>query len=392
MIAYFDCFSGISGDMTLGALAELGVPVDWLARNLKDQLGLDDFQLTARRVKRCGISATSVSVEAENGPERDYQAISQMIAQSRLAEPVRRMSLAMFDRLAEAEAKIHECEKARVHFHEVGGVDAIVDMVGTAMGIDYLGIEKVFASPLPLGSGTVTCSHGTLPVPAPATAALLKGVPVYGSQIPFELVTPTGAAIITTLARDFGPVCDMVVENTGYGAGSRDLEARANVLRIITGSSPDDGADAMVMVETCIDDMNPEIYAYVSDRWFADGARDVYMVPVYMKKGRPGVLLQVLCDSACQQDVMSRILSETSAIGVRYYPVSRRVLERRAVAVSTPYGEIAAKQVKTPEGGWRVAPEYESCRRAAEACNVALRTVYESALACFVHDGSQKRQ
>jgi hypothetical protein len=352
---------------------------------------LEDFRLSVRRVKRCGISATSVSVEAENGPERDYQAISQMIAQSRLAEPVRRMSLAMFDRMAEAEAKIHECEKANVHFHEVGGVDAIVDMVGTAMGIDYLGIEKVFASPLPLGSGTVTCSHGTLPVPAPATVALLKGVPVYGSQIPFELVTPTGAAIITTLARGFGPVCDMVVENTGYGAGSRDLEARANVLRIITGSSPDAGADAMVMVETCIDDMNPEIYAYVSDRLFADGARDVYMIPVYMKKGRPGVLLQVLCDSERQQDLMSRILSETSAIGVRYYPVRRRVLERRAVLITTPYGDIAAKQVKTPEGGWRMAPEYESCRRAAEACNVALRAVYESALACFIHDGDSKR-
>jgi hypothetical protein len=182
-----------------------------------------------------------------------------------------------------------------------------------------------------------------------------------------------------------------VVENTGYGAGSRDLEARANVLRIITGSSPDAGADAMVMVETCIDDMNPEIYAYVSDRLFADGARDVYMIPVYMKKGRPGVLLQVLCDSERQQDLMSRILSETSAIGVRYYPVRRRVLERRAVLITTPYGDIAAKQVKTPEGGWRMAPEYESCRRAAEACNVALRAVYESALACFIHDGDSKR-
>jgi uncharacterized protein (TIGR00299 family) protein len=269
----------------------------------------------------------------------------------------------------------------------VGGVDAIVDMVGTALGIDYLGIDQVFASPLPLGSGTVACRHGTLPVPAPATVALLRGVPVYGSQIPFELVTPTGAAIITTLARQFGPMPDLVLEKTGYGAGQRDIEARPNLLRIMAGRFPGADAESMILVETCIDDMNPEIYTYAAERLFADGAKDVCMIPVYMKKGRPGVVLQVLCESACQSAIISRILTETSAIGLRYYPVNRQVLEREPVVVNTPYGAIEAKRVKTPEGSWRTAPEYESCRRAAEAQNVPLRTVYESVLARAAHAG-----
>lgn len=387
MIAYFDCFSGISGDMTLGALVDLGVPVDWLEQSIKTQLAMDDFRLSVDRVNRSGIAAASVTVDVCHGAERDFQAISQMLTESRLAPRVKQMSLSMFDRLAEAEAKIHGCAKNSVHFHEVGGVDAIVDMVGTALGIDFLGIDKIFASPLPLGSGTVTCSHGTLPVPAPATAALVDGVPVYGSQIPFELVTPTGAAIITTLAEKFGPIPDMIMEKTGYGAGKREIKEQPNLLRILTGSFADMHKDIMVMVETCIDDMNPELLGYAADLLFAEGARDVYMIPVYMKKGRPGVLLQVLCEKAIQSEVISRMLTETSAIGVRYYPVERQVLQREKIVVSTPYGPIDAKRVKTPDGRWRVAPEYESCRRAAESLSIALREVYESVVARAAHDG-----
>lgn len=378
MIAYFDCFSGISGDMTLGALIDLGVPAQWLKKTISEKLPLEGFDIRAETVDCSGISAMRVSVTAEDGTERDYASISRLIRSSELPGSVIETSLAMFDRLAQAEAAIHGCEKDHVHFHEVGGVDAIVDMVGTALAVDYLGIDEVTASALPMGSGYVECTHGTLPVPAPATAELLKGVPVYGSEISSELVTPTGAAIITTLAKGFGAMPDMIMGSAGYGSGSRSFESRPNVLRVLTGSS-NESADSMMLVETCIDDMNPEIYGYLTDRLFAGGARDVYMIPVYMKKGRPGTMVQVLCEKARKEDMASMILTETSAIGVRYYPVSRRVLERREVTVETPYGRVAAKQVYTPDGGVRITPEYESCRQRAEENQVALQAVYRAA-------------
>jgi uncharacterized protein (TIGR00299 family) protein len=264
-------------------------------------------------------------------------------------------------------------------------------MVGTALGISYLGIEKVYASPLPLGSGTVSCSHGTLPVPAPATVALLKGVPVYGSGIAFELVTPTGAAIITTLAEKFGPIPDMIVDKTGYGAGKRQIKSRPNVLRILTGRLPEINKEAMIIVETCIDDMNPELYGYVVDRLFALGAKDVYIIPVFMKKGRPGVLLQVLCDQALRLSVSSEMLTETSAIGVRYYRVERHVLQREKIVVDTPYGFVAAKRVRTPDGTWRISPEYESCRQIAESANIALSRVYEAVVAAAANGRYQPK-
>jgi len=389
MIAYFDCFSGISGDMTLGALIDLGLSADWLEKTLKSQLGMDDFSLKIDRVRHSGIESCYVNVEVRQSVERDYQSISQMISESRLSFDVKQMSLAMFDRLADAEAKIHGCPKSRVHFHEVGGVDAIVDMVGTALGIDYLGIKNVYASPLPLGSGTVTCSHGTLPVPAPATVALLQGVPVYGSEIPFELVTPTGAAIITTLAENFGPMPDLIVDKAGYGAGKRNIKSRPNLLRILTGSLPEVNKGSMFIVETCIDDMNPELYGYVVDRIFALGARDVYIVPVFMKKGRPGVLLQVLCDQALRLSVISEILTETSAIGVRYYRVERHVLEREKIVVDTLYGLVYAKRVRTPDGTWRISPEYDSCRQVAESANIALSRIYEAVVAAAANGSYQ---
>ncbi|MCF8095751.1 MAG: nickel pincer cofactor biosynthesis protein LarC [Desulfobacteraceae bacterium] len=389
MIAYFDCFSGISGDMTLAALIDLGVPVDWLKNTLAEKLPLQGFDLEAQTVDCSGISARQVSVIARDDAERDYRAISGLISESALPASVIETALAMFDRLAEAEAKIHGCAKQDVHFHEVGGVDSIVDMVGAALAVDYLGIDEVVASPLPLGSGSVECRHGTLPVPAPATAALLEGVPVYGSDIPFELVTPTGAAIITTLAKSFDNLPDMILAKTGYGAGSRKHSGGPNVLRVITGRNRTGVSDSMMLVETCIDDMNPEIYGYLTDRLFADGAKDVYMIPVYMKKGRPGTMVQVLCEKARKDDIASRILTETSAIGVRYWPVQRRVLERCVVTVETTFGPVAAKQVCTPDGDTRIAPEYESCRRIAEEQDIALQSVYRAAVCGKVEPESQ---
>lgn len=389
MIAYFDCFSGISGDMTLGALIDLGVPVEWIKNTITEKLSLQGFDLETKSLSCSGISAERALVTAHDETERDYKTISALIESSGLPSSVVESSLAIFDRLAEAEAAIHGCAKPDVHFHEVGGVDSIVDIVGTALSVDYLGIDKIVSSPLPLGSGSVECRHGTLPVPAPATAALLKGVPVYGLDIPYELVTPTGAAIITTLAESFGNLPDVILDKTGYGAGSRSFSSRPNILRIMTGRSKKGLHNSMMLVQTCLDDMNPEIYGYLTDRLFADGASDVYIIPVYMKKGRPGTMVEVLCEKARQDAIVSRILNETSAIGLRYWPVERRVLERHTVTVETSFGPVEAKQVYTPEGEHRISPEYESCRRIAEEKNVALQSVYQAAVCGRIKKGGR---
>ncbi len=386
MLAYFDCFSGISGDMTLGALLDLGVPVDWLKERLQD-LPLDDFDIVARPVQRHGIHAASVQVHVLNSEmSRNYSDIRALIENSNLQDAVKSTSLAVFKRLAEAEARIHRCPLDQVHFHEVGGIDAIVDVVGTALGIDYLGIEKIVASPLPLGKGFVACSHGKLPVPAPATLGILKGVPVYGTEIPYELVTPTGAAIAASLAQSFEPLPQMVVERIGYGAGQRDFADRPNLLRILVGNDagpvvdPDKKLleDHIVILETCIDDMNPELFGYVMERLFEDGALDVYLIPVQMKKHRPGTLLQVLCREDCRDRLIGRMLAETTTTGVRYHSSRRRLLEREQLEINTSFGTIAVKKIQDPRGRIRLVPEYEICRQIALAQNIPLRVVYET--------------
>ena len=375
MIVYFDCFSGISGDMTLGAFVDLGVPVKWLEETLKTNL-LTDFELTVSSISRMGIAAKKIAVTITNQEARNYSKISRMITDSLLPSRVKKLSLAMFEKLAAAESLIHGCEKEHVHFHEVGGVDAIVDIVGACLCVNYLGIEKITASKIPLGNGFVNCSHGTLPVPAPATVEILKKVPVYGTDVPFELVTPTGAAIITTLADSFGKMPNMIVSNIGYGSGSRELAMRPNLLRVVAGEliSPDETA---VMIETCIDDMNPEVFGFLMERLFEDGALDVWLVPVYMKKNRPGTLLQVLCHQHVKEQMIRRILTETTTIGVRYYDIERRLLERKIVKLKTDYGSVAAKAVVTPDGKKRIVPEYEACRKIALKENIPIWKVYE---------------
>lgn len=380
MMAYFDCFSGISGDMTLGAFIDLGVPGRWLLETLRRSLAMDDFDIRVDSVTRSGITAKQVDVVASDAVHRNYGQIHRLISESTLPERVKSISLAMFDRLAAAEAKIHGCTKDAVHFHEVGGVDAIVDMVGAALCVDYLDIRHIRASKIPVGSGMVDCHHGRLPIPAPATIALLSGVPVYDNGITGELVTPTGAAILTTLSEGYDALPDMIVDNVGYGAGHRDTGPHPNLLRIITGNVATEQSDSVVMVETGIDDMNPEIFGYLTDRLFAAGALDVGLVPIYMKKGRPGTQLQILCTEALRDKLISLVLSESTSIGVRYYPVKRRVLERKVVTVETEYGEVAAKAVRTADGYLRVTPEYSACRRIAEEKDLPIRVVYEAVL------------
>lgn len=377
MQVYFDCFSGISGDMTLGALVDLGVPVDYLNKEIS-KLPLSGFHITTEPVKRHGISAKNLFVKVEDEKTaRDYADIKKLISESPLSEKVKTLSLEIFRRIAEAEAKIHDCDLDHVHFHEVGAIDAIVDIVGTALCVEYLGVEKVYASKIPTGGGFVKCSHGVLPVPAPATLEILKGVPVYDNGVEMELVTPTGAAIVTTLAESFGPVPDMSIEKTGYGSGKREGEKIPNLLRVITGKGESKSADDVIIVETCIDDMNPEIFGYLMEQLLEDGALDVYWMPVFMKKNRPGTKVQVVCMDSLREIVTDRILHETTSIGVRYFSCERSVLERSVVTINSVFGEIKVKKIINTDGSSRLVPEYEECREIALENGLSLRAVYE---------------
>ncbi|MFO7707793.1 MAG: nickel pincer cofactor biosynthesis protein LarC [Desulfobacterales bacterium] len=384
MLLYFDCFSGISGDMTLGALIDLGVPVPWLKEKLAG-LPLSGFDITAADVEYNGIHAKKVEVTAKGHEHRDYAHIRDMIAKSPLAAGVRQTALGIFARLAAAEAGVHGCTPEEVHFHEIGGVDAIVDVVGAALCLDYIGVTLVAASPVPTGSGFVECRHGRLPIPAPATAALLKGIPVHGSDVAWELTTPTGAAIVTGLARSFGPIPPMTLKEVGYGAGSRNLDPGPNLLRILIGEPAQSAAqgvrqERIQIVEAGIDDMNPELFGFVMERLFEAGALDVCWIPIHMKKNRPGTLLQALCATDRLNRIVECILTETSTLGVRHYEAGRHVLAREIVTVETSFGPIPVKRVSRPPHPAHHVPEYEVCRRIALERNLPLRRVYETVL------------
>ena len=383
MHAHFDCFSGISGDMTLAAFVNLGVPVSYLTESLERVLSKDEFQIEENYVVRNGIQATDIQVhESDNARPKDYAAIQSLLSRGDLPQTVKEISQEIFSRIARAEARIHGCPVEKVHFHEVGGVDAIVDVVGTALCVEFLQISTVSSSKLPLGSGFVKCSHGLLPVPAPATLEILQNIPVASSDIQQELVTPTGAAIIATLASAFHDLPDMVVDKIGYGAGKRDLGGMPNLLRIIMGkqSGKKQGYtnETVAVVETCIDDMNPEIYGYVMERLFADGALDVYWIPIYMKKNRPGTLMQVICDPLDRDNIVHRILMETTSSGVRFHETGRSCLTRHIIEVDTSYGKITAKQIGKPDGTNVLVPEYEVCREIAIRKNIPVRIVYDT--------------
>jgi pyridinium-3,5-bisthiocarboxylic acid mononucleotide nickel chelatase len=376
--AYFDCFSGISGDMTIGALLDMGVPLEWL----RDQLATvapDGYTLSERSISHHGIQARQFMVGLQGEPShRNYGDIKSMIENSPLSSRVKQTGLSVFDHLAEAEAKIHGVSKETVHFHEVGALDSIVDIIGSALCLEYLKIDRVMSSKIPLGSGFVTCQHGTLPLPAPATLEILSDVPVYGCGISEEMVTPTGAALIKALAEDYIDLPTMTVKKIGYGAGSRHLEEQPNLLRVIMGNIQETGlhADDILMVETCIDDMNPEIFGYLMERLFLDGALDVYWIPIFMKKNRPGTLIQVLCKPDTKAIIIHRILSETTSTGVRYQNIQRMCLARESVMVSTEFGEVPMKQISNPDGTTHLTPEYEVCKKIAHEHDIPLKNIY----------------
>ncbi|MBU1055904.1 MAG: nickel pincer cofactor biosynthesis protein LarC [Proteobacteria bacterium] len=381
MIAYFDCFSGISGDMTLAAFIDLGVPVDWLIEHIKN-IPLNDFDLSVSSVSKNGISAKQIEVKiAKFGTSRNYSQILSLLSESSLLADVKEMSISVFEVIAEAEAMIHACPKALVHFHELGGVDSIVDIVGTALCINYLGITKLYSSKIPMSSGFVNCQHGTIPVPPPAVLSILKDVAVYGVDIKKEIVTPTGAAIVKALCQSFGNFPDMLVDKTGYGAGKYDLGHIPNLLRIITGRDNSQKyyeKDVVVQIETCIDDMNPEIFGFLMDRLFDEGVLDVYWSPVYMKKNRPGTKLYVICNYYNKDTVINRILSETTTTGVRYHELQRKKLARRQAEMETSYGMISVKCITNPDGTSRFVPEYEVCKKIALEKKIPIKNVYDN--------------
>ncbi len=388
MIAYFDMFSGISGDMTLGAFVDLGVPLAWLKKQL-ESMPLSGFAIDDKAVWRNGIKAMDITVtECAPVPPRNYRDIQALVSGAPFSARVIGQSLDAFKKIALAESRIHGTDLESVHFHEVGGIDALVDIVGAFLCAEYLGITRVFASPVPLGRGSVRCSHGVIPVPAPATLAILDGVPVTTSDMGMETVTPTGAAIITTLAHTFGPLPDMVMGKVGYGAGKRkSVDGLPNLLRIIMGKpvaltdTPFINKEMVWVVETTIDDMIPEVLGYIMDKLFEKGALDVCHIPVQMKKNRPGTRLEVICRGERLNDVMDLILTQSSSIGVRFHKVQRGVLHREIVEVPTCFGQIKAKKIIDPAGAVRIVPEYEACRRVAEAKKIPLQEVYTRILA-----------
>lgn len=380
-IAYFDCIGGASGDMILGALLDAGLPVETLRARLA-ALRLPDFELRTQRVNKNGFSAIKVDViVADDAPERRLAEITAIVEGSDLAPAIKAQATAIFRRLAEVEAGIHGTTLDHVHLHELGGVDTIVDVVGCLVGLDELGIGQLYASPLPLGRGFIKGAHGQIPLPAPATAALLKDAPVVGSDIEKELVTPTGAALLSSLAAGFGPIPAMTLRAVGYGAGGRDLPI-PNLVRLFIGdqvTSARLGVESVVVLETNIDDLNPQVYDYVMARLFKAGALDVFLSPIQMKKNRPGTLLRVICRPGDVDAMTDILLAETSTLGVRQQIMARVSLRREMQTVETPFGAVRIKIATLTGGERRAAPEYDDCRRLAEEAGAPLREVYRAA-------------
>jgi pyridinium-3,5-bisthiocarboxylic acid mononucleotide nickel chelatase len=377
-IAYGDLIGGISGDMFVGAMLDLGLPLNRLKSELK-KIPTLNYRLEVAKKTIHSIGATRFHVicpDQEAG--RSWRQIQSLVNRSSLPPAVKETGIKIFARLAEAEGKIHRIAPEKVHFHEIGATDSIVDIMAAAAGTHELGIDAFHFSRIPLGRGLTRALHGPLPVPGPATLELLKGLPVQGIDLDGETVTPTGAAILSTLGKSFGAQPSMTMEKIGYGAGQRDFPNRPNVFRLVIGTDATPSSqEEMLVIETNIDDMNPEFYDYVFDRLLAAGARDVFLSPVQMKKNRPGTLLRVIAEPKDRDTLARIILSETSTIGVRYYPVGRIILKRISEKLKTRYGTIRVKVVEEPDGTKRVAPEYDDLKRIAAAKKIPLKLLYD---------------
>lgn len=390
-ILYYDCFAGISGDMNLGAMLDLGVDQKYLLKEL-GKLSIGAYKLKVYKDKRGGITGTKVDVMIPTHKKlsphavvnkRTFSDISKIIKQSNLSATVKKVSLDIFSRLVRAEAKIHGHKIEHVHFHEVGAIDSIVDIVGAAICLDCLNVDKIISSSIQVGSGIIHCNHGTLPVPAPATAEILQGIPMKTGLVPFEATTPTGAAIIASTVSSFEDRIDFTPRKIGYGLGNKNPSV-PNVLRLFLGETDTNASKnksktgKSIIVECNIDDMNPELYDFIMDELFAKGAHDVFLTPIIMKKSRPAVTISVLCDAAKQKDMENVLWLHSSSFGLRSYEVSKSMLEREIVKVKTAYGEVPIKKGYLNGRLIKSKPEYEDCKRLAKKRGVSIRDIYES--------------
>lgn len=384
MIAYVDMFSGISGDMTLGALIDLGVPLDWLKEKLSHVL--NGFTLKSNIVYKHHLKATDLIIKSDNedNESRNYLEIRELIKNSSLAEKVKKNSLTAFQKIALAESIIHGKDIETIHFHEIGGIDSIVDIIGSFLCVEYLGIEKVYASSIPLGTGFVTCAHGQIPVPVPATVAILKDIPIRSSDATTEIVTPTGAAIISTLATSFGRMPEMIMRKVGYGSGKRDTGSKLpNLLRIILGEpqffqKKGTGVqkETVHVIKTNLDDTTPEVLGFLMESLFNNQALDVCYIPVHMKKNRPGIQLEVISRKEDLDNIIRIILTQTTSIGLRHYENKRSFLLREKVFVETSFGKLQVKKIINPDNSIRFVPEYEIAKKVAKEKEIPLKDVY----------------
>ena len=383
---YFDCFSGVSGDMILGSIVDAGLKIEELQKGLS-ALKIDGYKVSAYKVKKEGIEGTKVDViipaRPAGGEEpsyslRKYKDIKAIITNSAFDDLIKERMLKVFNRLAEAEARVHGTDIEVVSFHEVGAMDAIIDVAGTILGLHILGIEKVLSSPINTGSGFFDSHHGVFPIPAPATMEMLKGFPIYSSGINKELATPTGVALLTTLADRFCPLPVLEVVDVGYGAGTWDLHGSPNLLRLVIGETKEfPSSETIILIETNIDDLNPQIYEYLMDRLFGAGALDVYLAPIIMKKGRPGVILSAMMEKGVVERVMRIVFEETGTLGIRIREVERIRIQREIREIDTAWGRIRIKIASQNGQVIGVSPEYEDCKKIAEEKGIPLRMVMD---------------
>ena len=380
-IAYGDLIGGVSGDMFVAALLDLGLSLNKLRTELR-KIPTLKFELKARKKTVHSIRATQFQVIcAKDEAPRSWRQIRDLIERGKLGSEIKATGIEIFTRLAEAEARIHGMAVDRVHFHEVGATDSIIDIMAAAIGIHQLGIDSLHFSPIPLGRGISRSQHGPLPVPGPATLEILKGLPVLGVGVESETVTPTGAALVRALGKSFGVQPAMTVEKIGYGTGQKEFLTRPNLFRLILGRP---GADwrqeEMLAIETNIDDMNPQFYDHVMERLFKIGARDVFLAPIQMKKNRPGTLLRVIADPRDRERVANIIFQETSTLGIRYYPIGRMILKRESRTIKTRYGEVTVKIAEQPDGRERATPEYDDIKRIATAKKLPIKLIHDEVM------------
>jgi pyridinium-3,5-bisthiocarboxylic acid mononucleotide nickel chelatase len=388
-VLYFDCFSGAAGDMILGSLIDAGVPLDEVRRAL-GSLAIDPDVVWTDRVVRAGITATKFRVKGEDDGEhhhahRHLKAVYKLIDGSALSDSGKSRAKALFERLGAAEAAIHGTTMEKVHLHEVGALDSVIDIVGCVFALEWLGVDDIVSSPLNVGSGTIKVAHGLYPVPAPATTRLLQGVPIYAGPQQTELVTPTGALLVSSYATSYGPLPAMRLQRVGYGAGTRDFGETPNVLRVLIGEADNAAALTTVVVIECeIDDMNPQIFGVLMDRLLAEGALDVFYTAVQMKKNRPGTLLTIIAPPDRREPLTSIVFGETTSIGVRFREMARECLEREAVTVDTPLGPVRVKVARRNGHVLNASPEFDDCARLARDRGVPLKDVQAAALKAYL--------